>query len=140
MDNNTLKYKPEIAVRNYGLACGLLLVVFFVLKLFGNPTELILLKLAVVPLFFLSFGGLRYLYREPIFEHKLTLRAFEYSVLEGLVFSLFLFAMLWNSQRTATELLVLFGVCLLAFTMIKLVMLALIIRKISGQRDSIYPS
>lgn len=137
MQNETLNYKWKIAIRNYAMVFGLLLLVFTVSKALGNSTEITLLKLAVVPLFFLSFGGLRSIYRIPIFEHKVTFRAVEYSIIEGLIFSLFLFVLLWHPESTTAELLSLFGVCIITFTLIKLVMLALIVRKISDEKNSI---
>ena len=130
MNNETLKYKSEIAFRNYGIILGMLIGVAAVLMYLGNPVTVVLLKLAFVPLIFLSFGGLRAIYRSPIVEHKLTARALEYYLLEALMSSLFLFVILWESHRTVFELFGIFILGFVSFAIIKLSMLMLSIKQV----------
>ena len=103
MAEDSLKYVKEVAIRNYTNVALLLVMVTSVLLALKNPLELILLKLCVVPLFFLSIGGLRSIYREPIVEHKFTVRSIEYTLLQGLVFALFLSVLFWTAGTTLGE-------------------------------------
>ena len=131
MNQETLKYKSEIAMRNYGIVFGILIAVTAVLMYLGNPITLILLKLAVVPLFFLSFGGLAVIYRSPIMESKLTARSIEYFLLEALLILLFIFVVLWESSRSVAEI---FGIFLMSFAaigIIKFSMLVLAVKRTS---------
>ena len=131
MSKETLKYKAEIALTNYMVVFILLILVAFLARSLGNSIELLLLKLAVVPLFFLSFGGLKAIYRHPIVEHRVTLRAVEYTVLDGLLFSLFIFVILWKSDEGPTELFIRFGSLVIIFTALKLGFLFFEVRRIA---------
>lgn len=134
MSNETLKYKTEIALRNYGIVLGMLVGVTAVLLYLGNPVTVVLLKLAFVPLIFLSFGGLRAIYRWPIVERKLTARAVEYFLLDALLSSLFLFVVLWESERSVPELIGLFVLGFVSFSIIKLSMLLYSVKRME-ERD-----
>ena len=110
MSKPTLKYVGDIAVRNYGYVMILLLVVSLVSFAIGNPSNLVALKLCMVPAFFLSQRGLLSIYRRPIFEHTVTVRAVEYVLLQSLIICLFLTAVLWKADTSFTQMAaVLFG-------------------------------
>jgi len=123
MSNEIMKYKTGIALRNYGIVLGMLVGMTAVLLYLGNPVTVVLLKLAFVPLIFLSFGGLSAIYRWPIVERRLTARAVEYYLLDALLFSLFLFVVLWEPERSVSELFVVFVSGFVSFAIIKLSML-----------------
>ncbi len=129
--NDTLQYKKSIAIRNYTLVFVLLVLVAILSYSLGHNIELALLKLAVVPMFFLSFGGLQAIYRQPIIEHKFTPRSLEYSLLDGLLSALFIFVILWKPDETAGGLLMRFGVLVVVFSILKLVLLALDVKRLS---------
>ena len=59
MSENTLKYIPQIAIRNYGLVAVLLLVVLCMSLYTRESVDIILLRLACVPLLFLASRGVR---------------------------------------------------------------------------------
>jgi len=136
MNKETLNYKSQSAIRNYLVVIVLFILIAILSKSLGDTNELLMLKLAAVPLFFLSFGGLRLIYKHPIIEHKITLRSVEYSVLDGLLFTLFIFISLWKHGETATELSIRFGLFFLIFTAIKLTFLVFDVRKISSLKKN----
>jgi len=134
MSNETLKYKTGIALRNYGIVLGMLVGMTAVLLYLGNPVTVVLLKLAFVPIIFLSFGGLSAIYRWPIVESKLTARAIEYYLLDALLLSLFLFVVLWESERSVPELFGVFVLSFVSFAIIKLSMLLYTVKRVE-ERD-----
>ena len=136
MSNETMKYKTGIALRNYGIVLGMLIGMTAVLLYLGNPVTVVLLKLAFVPAIFLSFGGLRAIYRSPIVEGKLTARAIEYFLLDALLSSLFLFVVLWKSERSVAELFGVFALCFVSFAIIKLSMLQYSVKQVQ-ERDQL---
>jgi len=133
--NETLNYKAKIAIKNYSVVFVMIVLMVILSRDLGDSNELLMLKIAVVPLFFLSFAGLRSIYRDPIIEHRLTLRSVEFSVLDGLLYSLFIFISLWKQESTIGELLILFGSLFFAFTLLKLFFLVVDVRKISSLRS-----
>ena len=134
MSNEAMKYKTGIALRNYGIVLGMLIGMTAVLLYLGNPVTVVLLKLAFVPLIFLSFGGLTVIYRWPIVEAKLTARAVEYYLLNALILSLFLFVVLWESERSVPELFGVFALGFVSFAIIKLSMLLYSVKQVE-ERD-----
>ena len=131
----TLKYKAKIAIRNYTLVLMLLVMVVIASKLLGNSTELMLLKLATVPLFFLSTSGLRSIYKHPIVEHKLTPRSVEYVILDGLLLVLLIFIVTWDPEATTAELLKIFFIQLIGLTLLKLIFLVIDVKKLANERN-----
>ena len=136
MTEETLKYKSNIAMRNYGFVFGLMLLAFVLLKFGGDSWELILLKLSVVPLGFLSWKGIVSLYRWPIIEYKLTLRAFEYSVLQAIVMAVLCFVMIWQPGLSTIELVKYFGSFLLLFVVVQLLFMLVKVRRLSKDTGS----
>ena len=134
MIRDTLDYKFKIALRNYSIVILLIGVVSLVAKASENSNEVLFLKVCIVPLFFLSLGGLRAIYRNPIVEHKITLRAVEYTVLDGLLFALFLFLITWDAEDLVDELLVNLGSFVLVFVVMKLLFLFFDVRRIARDR------
>jgi len=133
MSNETMKYKSGIALRNYGIVLGMLLGMTAVLMYLGNPVSVVLLKLAFAPLIFLSFFGLNTIFRWPIVEGKLTARAVEYYLLDALLLSLFLFVVLWESERSIAELFGVFVLSFVSFAIIKLSMLLYSVKRVEEQ-------
>ena len=131
MNSVQFSYNTKIAVRNYSIVLILLLLVTITEVSLGRPTEVLMLKLATVPLFFLSVGGLRAIYKKPIVESKLTLRSIEHAVLHGLLYSLFLFIVMWRSEASASELGMLFGIYFTIFTIMQLITLCINVKSIS---------
>ena len=104
MKNETLKYQPKIALKNYGLVLALMVLMFIALLVGGSSAEMILLKLPLIPLMFLAWKGIYSLYVKPIYEHKVTLRAFECSVLQALLSSMVVGMVLWETDKSVVEL------------------------------------
>lgn len=138
-NNGTLKYKKEIAIRNYAVVFLILFLVAILSRSLGDSTQLLLLKLAAVPLFFLSFGGLKSIYRHPIIEHRLTPRSIEFSVLDGLLYALFIFIILWTPEETTAALVLRFAVVLLVVSLFKMVFLLMDVKRIAGLKDDQSP-
>lgn len=136
MPRELLKYNAEVAHRNYMTVFVLLILVAFLARGLGNTNEVLLLKLAVVPLFFLAFRGLRANYRYPIVQHLVTIRAVEYTILDALLYSLFTFVVLWKPSDGVTDLFIRFGSLVAAFTALKLVFLFLEVRRIARLEDN----
>ena len=59
MKNETLNYKAKIAIKNYSVVFVMIVLMVILSRDLGDSNELLMLKIAVVPLFFLSFNGLR---------------------------------------------------------------------------------
>ena len=136
MSNETLKYIPSIAIKNYGLVLVLLGVVFFASKSQGVSPQVLLLKLAMVPFVFLAPRGLASLYRQPIIEHKVTARGIEYVLLSALIASLAVFLVLWAPESSVQELLKSFFTILALLAAVMLAFMAVDIYRKNKQRNS----
>ena len=97
----TLLRNPSvrIALTNYGIVLGLAAAFGTARHLVGDDASLIALKLFVVPLWYLSIGGLNAIYRHPIVEDRWTVRAVEHAVLRALRFGLLTGVMQWTPDQ-----------------------------------------
>jgi len=136
MSNDTLKYIPSIALKNYGMVLVLLAVVFFASRSQGALPQIILLKLAMVPLVFLAPRGLASIYRQPIIEHKVTARGIEYILLSALIASLAVFLVLWAPESSVQDLLKSFFTIFAMLAGVLLVFMAIDIYRRNRQRKS----
>jgi len=132
-----MKYKPEIAKRNYAIALALVLVSIAALVFMGTSIELIMLKILMVPLAFLAWKGVFSLYAQPIYEHKITLRAFECSCLQALVYSLAFCVFLWQPDNTLRELAQTYGLIFIWFFVLQMILMALQVYGIARDYDKI---
>lgn len=105
MGKVTLNYQSKIALRNYSFVFALIAMSVAALLIGGASTEMILLKIPAVPLGFLAWKGIYSFYTGPIYERKVTLRAFECSVLQAFVSSFVIYIFLWQQDKSAVELL-----------------------------------
>jgi len=129
VENDTLSYVAKIAIRNYGIVLLLLLLVCIASLYQGKSVELILLRMAIVPLVFLAPRGLVSIYRQPIVEHKLTIRGVEFVLLHALITSLSVFVLLWTSEATVSELVKTFLSIYIPLSLLFLVFMAIDIKK-----------
>lgn len=82
---------------------------------FKVPGSLLVVKLLVVPMFWLALRGLPTLYKKPIADQPtLSANVIEYCALSILLFAVFLLVVLWTPKFTLLNLLLsLFGVMLI---------------------------
>lgn len=115
MESYESEQQATRALWNYGVVIAFSAVSFALLKLKGDPVELILLKVAVVPLFFLAINGLRSTYGQFVAGDEFTGRAMEYFLLKSLIFTLLLFVFLWEPGTILKDLFGMFFVSLVSF-------------------------
>ena len=99
-------------------------------------TSVFMLELAMVPFAFLAPRGLASLYRQPIFEHKVTLRGIEYVLLSALIATLAVFLVLWAPESSVQELLKSFFTILALLAAVMLAFMAVDIYRKNKQRNS----
>ncbi len=88
------------ALRSYGIVLGFVIFFGVLLSIAGDAPSLVAAKLCVVPMWWLSLGGLNAIYRQPIVEPRWTVRAVEHSVLGALVLCAFMAVMTWRPDAT----------------------------------------
>jgi len=131
MIDETMKYIPRIAIRNYGIVFALLAVSTIFLRLSGEPWEQVLLKLPVIPLFYLAMKGIFVLYKKPIYERKITLRSFECSTLQAVISALTVSIWIWQADLSAMDILKKTGSIFVMFFLLHMVMLIIRTYRIS---------
>jgi len=137
MSNESLKYIPNTAIKNYGLVLALLALVFFASKSQGESSQVLVLKLAMVPFVFLAPCGLASLYRQPIIEHKVTAKGIEFVLLSALIASLAVFLLvLWAPESSVQELLKSFFTIFALLSAVMLIFMAVDIYRKNKQRNS----
>jgi len=92
----------KIRFGNIGRLAILGTTVLTVSYLQKTPPNLLVLKLLIVPMFWLAMIGLRYLYKNPISEQKtMSTNVIEYHLLLTLLFSGFIILVLWSPELGA---------------------------------------
>ena len=103
-DSQTQPVNKYAALQNYGIGMALLFGMGILLYLDGDAANLIFLKLAGVPLFWLSTLGLSLLVVRPINEAKITLKAVEFALLQALIFTCFMVPVSWKPDASLASL------------------------------------
>jgi hypothetical protein len=110
-----MKQSNQIRVGNLLYLAPMFVAVLAGSFFFRVPGSLLLVKLLVVPMFWLALRGLPTLYKNPIAEQPtLSPNVIEYYALFILLFAAFLLVVLWTPEFTVLNLLLsLFGVLLI---------------------------
>ena len=110
MNARTLPPSVRIALGNYGAVLAFCLLFGTLLHVGGDEPSLIGMKLLVVPLWYLSLGGLNAIYRQPVVEARWTPRAVERAVLRALLLGLMVSVIQWEPEQSLSDLLTFLGI------------------------------
>jgi len=114
------------ALINYSKVFLLCLVVLALSYSQGLESQFIILKLLAVPLFWLALHGPDTIFKSPVYEGKFTIRALEYSLIYGFVFSVLA---VFLSLQPGIDILRTVMVCLIACPIMGSVLLIVGIRR-----------
>ena len=92
----TSQYRLKNALTNYGRVLFICAVVVLCSLYFKVPTNILTIKILIVPMFWLSYLGLNSIFKHPIIEEKITLRMIEYFAIWAFLFSAFMIVTIWT--------------------------------------------
>lgn len=128
LSNNKFK-----AIKEISFLCFLAAAIIYFGRIHGTSTEVVLIRLAVLPLGLFAMLGLDAMYKKPIFTHTVTLKAVSYALLRALLISLFVFIITWNIRKSPAELMQGFLVMLIAFTAVTTLSMLFAVYRIKKQ-------
>ncbi len=113
----------KIRLSNYATVASLVCPVLILSMLNDVPSSVIMLKLLLTPLVFLSFHGLNSLYIKPVVDNRLTFRSIEHAVIESFILCVFLLIVFWTPGVSTASLVVAFSLCMLIVGALRLLLL-----------------
>ena len=87
--NSVKSQYVQQALRNYSVVLLFCFIVIALSYFQGMSSELIALKVLATPIMWLAMRGPDSLFKSPVYEGEFTIRALEYSIISGFVFSVF---------------------------------------------------
>ena len=118
-----MAYNSKLAIENYSRVLVLVIGCWLLSTYLGDAPSVILLKVLLVPFFFVAKSGVRAFFNTPIVEGKFTVRSLEWYALIGIFEALTIVILFWKPEDSIRNVLAKLGLALAFF--ISLQMLSL---------------